>query len=600
MPKKKKVEFTHSKYQENIFEFIRHGVGNLVVEASAGSGKSYTLLKCLELIDNEQRILLSAFNRDIVNELKKKSKDMDNVHVMTLHGLGLSMLQKNYPNEALELDEFKYRSYIWSNINSISHIDLGSLSKRDHARYVENVFQYVSYGRCYLCQTEKDLELIEERYDIDTLADEKEVALDVMEWGKQNLSTIDFTDMIYLPNMLMCKPYGLQFDWIAVDEAQDLSTAQREIVLKCRKINTRMLFFGDSNQCIYMFNSSDPASFNALKNLPNTISLPLSISYRCSKNIVNLAKTIVPSIEENGDGREGEVEYDVQLDKVEDGDMIICRNNAPLMQIYAEFLKMGKKCAIRGKDIGGNLTQMVKKTKCEKLQRELYSDGVFPRLYSSLLQGVYELMGRYNVTFDDAVASSSISSKYDMISTLEILSEGLKTSDELIEKVKEVFSDKKKVGISLSTIHKAKGLEAKNVYVACASLMPSSSAKKDWEMRQEHNLMYVAYTRAKDRLGFLDESAFERFSKASEKIKRLHVIEGLLESIYGKSEKKVDASNLYVAKDIIRHATVISQPKTTEKVMTLSRASMPQPQSGLGMLGGLIKRKVEKKKRIVR
>ena len=134
MPKKKKVEFTHSKYQENIFEFIRHGVGNLVVEASAGSGKSYTLLKCLELIDKEQRILLSAFNRDIVNELKKKSKDMDNVHVMTLHGLGLSMLQKNYPNEALELDEFKYRSYIWSNMwkmsFSMSHTDVVIFAKQ--------------------------------------------------------------------------------------------------------------------------------------------------------------------------------------------------------------------------------------------------------------------------------------------------------------------------------------------------------------------------------------------------------------------------------------------------------------------------------------
>lgn len=596
--KKQKVEIKHSKYQEAIFDFIQHGVGNLVVEASAGSGKSYTLLKCLELVDKEQRILLSAFNRDIVTELKKKSKNLENVHVMTLHGLGLSMLQRNYPNAELELDEFKYRSYVWTNIKNLSKIDLGELSKRDYARYVDNVCQYVSYGRCYLCQTVKDLELIEERYGIDTYADEKEVALDVIEWGKNNLSIIDFTDMIYLPNALMCKPLGLQFDWIAVDEAQDLSTAQREIVLKCRKLNTRMLFFGDSNQCVYMFNSSDPESFNALKDLPNTTSLPLSISYRCAKRIVDFAKEIVPSIEENGDGREGEIKYDVQLEEVQDGDMIICRNNAPLMQIYTDFLKLGKKCAIRGKDIGSNLAHMVTKTKCDTLQRNFVHEGVFPKLYDSLLKSIYELMGRYNITFEDAVSSSSISIRYDMVMALEILSEGLKTSEELIAKIGEVFSDRKKVGISLSTIHKAKGLEANNVYVACRSLMPSSSAKKDWEVLQEHNLMYVAYTRAKDKLGFLDESSFEKYSKPSERVSRLHAIEGMLESIYGKSSKSVDASNPYVAKDIIRHATRIEKPKSVDKVMSLTGAMARPKDDGIGLLGSIMKRKVEKKKKI--
>lgn len=35
--------------------------------------------------------------------------------------------------------------------------------------------------------------------------------------------------------------------------------------------------------------------------------------------------------------------------------------------------------------------------------------------------------------------------------------------------------------------------------------MPSKSAKKDWEIKQEYNLMYVAYTRAKNTLGFIDE-----------------------------------------------------------------------------------------------
>ena len=47
-----------------------------------------------------------------------------------------------------------------------------------------------------------------------------------------------------------------------------------------------------------------------------------------------------------------------------------------------------------------------------------------------------------------------------------------------------MFSDKKTNGISLSTIHKAKGLEANNVYIACRSLMPSKSATQPWEIVQ--------------------------------------------------------------------------------------------------------------------
>jgi len=54
----------------------------------------------------------------------------------------------------------------------------------------------------------------------------------------------------------------------------------------------------------------------------------------------------------------------------------------------------------------------------------------------------------------------------DIIKALEVLSEGLKTSKELIDKIDEIFSkDKKKEGISLSTIHKAKGLEADNIFI---------------------------------------------------------------------------------------------------------------------------------------
>jgi len=590
--KKKEENYELSNYQLAIIDFIRNGQGNLVVEASAGSGKTYTLMKCVEEIPGDKNILLSAFNRDIATVLKRKAKDMFNVNVSTLHGLGLQMLQRNFPNEELILDEFKYKSYLNTNIKSLSSINTYSLSKRDFARYMSNIEAFINFGRCYLCETVKDLEFIEDRYDIATIADEKEVALDILEYGKKNLSQIDYTDMIWLPNVLYCKPLGMLYDWIILDEAQDLSVCQREIVLKCRKINTRMLFFGDSEQALYSFASSDPESFKRLKELPNTTSLPLSISYRCAKNIVDFAQKIVPTIEANNDGREGEIKYDVGLDEIQDGDMVLCRNNAPLMQVYVDFIKQGKKCFIRGKDIGLNLKNMVKRASIEVLNKSLQEDGVFVRLYDTLFDMINEIVCKYNVTYSDAVESAAISNRLDMIKALEILSDDINTSAELIAKIDGIFSDRKKGGISLSTIHKAKGLEAENVYIACRHLMPSSRAKKDWEIRQEYNLMYVAYTRAKNILGFIDEKEFESFNKkTAETVGYLKKIENQVNYVLKKEKRKIEINNAFIANDIIRHATKIEKPKTEYKVMPMMKEGNT---SGIGF-NDIFKRRYVKK-----
>ena len=590
--KKKEKEYELSNYQLAIIDFIKNGNGNLVVEASAGSGKTYTLMKCVEEIPGDKTILLSAFNRDIANVLKRKAKDLYNVNVSTLHGLGLQMLQRNFPNEELVLDEFKYKSYLNTNIRSLSSINTFNLSKREYARYMSNIEAFINFGRCYLCETVKDLEFIEDRYDIQPIADEKEVALDILAYGKKNLTQIDYTDMIWLPCVRYCKPLGMQYDWIILDEAQDLSVCQREIVLKCRKINTRMLFFGDSEQALYSFASSDPESFKRLKELPNTTSLPLSISYRCAKNIVDFAQKIVPTIEANNDGREGQIKYDVPLEDIKDGDMVLCRNNAPLMQVYVDFIKKGKKCFIRGKDIGLNLKNMVKRTGIEVLNKSLQEDGVFARLYDTLFDMINEVVSKYNVTYYDAVESAAVANRLDMIKALEILSDDINTATELIEKINNIFSDRKSGGISLSTIHKAKGLEADNVYIACKHLMPSSRAKKDWEIRQEYNLMYVAYTRAKNILGFIDDKEFENFiKKTAETVGYLKKIENQVNYVLKKEKRKIEIDNPFIANDIIRHATKIDKPKVEYKVIPMMTENAT---SGVGF-NDIFKRRFVKK-----
>lgn len=568
--KKEKVEYNWSPYQRAIFDYVAGASGHLVVEAAAGAAKTTTLIKSLEFIPSDKDILMVAFNVDIVKDLKKKTKDLENVEVRTLHSLGLAMLRKNYPTKSFIPEPFKYDSFIKNNIKLLTSINTYSLSGRQYYKYLDNIKKYVDFGRFYLCQTPKDLNFIEDRYGIDTIADEKEVAIKVMDWGKTELDSVDYTDMIWMPHVLFLKPIGLLYDFIMVDECQDMNKAERELILKCFKMGTRMISVGDENQTIYSFSGADPDSFNALKSLPNTQSLPLSISYRCGKNIVDFAKKLVPSIEANSENQNhGIVKYDVPLSDVEDGDMILCRNNAPLVQVYNEFLKLGKKAYIRGKDIGNNLKTLVKSVKQDKVNADCNEDGIFVRLYDDLFVTRNKIMERSNVDAKTAMTSPIIENKLDMIKALEILAEGLNTSDELIAKIDEIFPKKdKKEGIALSTIHKAKGLEANNVYIACNSLMPSKSAKKDWEVRQEHNLMYVAYTRAKNILGFIDEKDFADFDLNSTLSQsKLDRIEAQVNRVLGKTTKIIINEN--TAKVIIEKANKINLNIPAKKTIAM-------------------------------
>jgi superfamily I DNA/RNA helicase len=69
--------------------------------------------------------------------------------------------------------------------------------------------------------------------------------------------------------------------------------------------------------------------------------------------------------------------------------------------------------------------------------------------------------------------------------------------------LKSLFINKENA-IMLCTIHKSKGLEADIVYILNEDLIPSRFAKSAEQLKQENNLKYVARTRAKEELYFLD------------------------------------------------------------------------------------------------
>ena len=209
--------------------------------------------------------------------------------------------------------------------------------------------------------------------------------------------------------------------------------------------------------------------------------------------------------------------------------MVLCRNTFPLIKLYTEYLRINKKAFIRGNTFIETINTYGGLPHCH-LNKSLLSDGLFRTLYKELFKRVELMVEKTNMTEEEAYFSAPVSEFYDMITSLEILSENLTTNEELINKIKAIFNDKGE-GICLSTVHKSKGLEADNVFILAKSLMPSVFAHQEWEILSEENLQYVAITRAKQTLQYIDEDKFkiERSQQYEKKIiEKFNTIKNLL------------------------------------------------------------------------
>lgn len=527
--------FTPSPYQEKIFDFIVHGNGNAVISAKAGSGKTSTCVTAIKLIKPKNKVMFLAFNKSIAEELSQKLKDYPNVEVRTSHGLGFAIIRKNVEGE-VELDEFKYRRYVKSNISELTTIDV-TLTKNQLYNYIESICALVDFARFNLAQTAEEVKSLAVKYDVPIFFDECDVVIKVLEWGKTELNSIDYADMVWLPVELSMNARAFQKDFIFIDECQDQSLMSIELFLKCFKRGTRFIAVGDEDQCINTFCGSSEEAFQYMKDYPKTSQFDLPICYRCPKTVVELAKTLVPDIECREDAPKGDIIEKCWTSSLQSGDMVLCRSKAPLLKVYTKLLRKGIQCHIKGQDIGTNLKKLIEEVDIEELNTNLKSDGVFVRLYDNLFEIRNKLMESKGLDYQDATLTNYITNRYDMIKALTVLAENYTTKTELLSHIDEIF-DETREGVILSTIHKAKGLEADNVYILCNSSMPSSLAKKEWEKNAEQNLIYVAYTRAKKKLGFISEEEIKPFgiSQGEDKIlNELSLIENLVCRVLGKT-----------------------------------------------------------------
>ena len=511
-------KFPASEYQIEIFKTIKKGVNNLIINASAGSSKTSTIVNAIRFIPDKKRILFVAFNKDIVEKIKNEVEHV-NVKVCTFHSLGFSILLEYFAantdnqvvlnEDIINIDIYKYNNYLYNNINNITrYLETKSLGKRKTI-YLNNIKKLIDYCRYYLAFSLKEIARVGELYGVTPIRDEYEVVRQILLWGKSNIETIDYTDMIWLPNVLNLTTKTNLFDWIFIDEAQDTSIAEQGLVEKCFKRGAKFVAIGDDHQQINIWAGSTEEAIELFKKHPNTITLSLPISYRCPKKVIELAKQYSHNIVAYENAIDGEINYDVSIYDPKNNDMVLCRTTAPLVELHLNYLRCNKKSFIRGSEnIKERFETLIKDSQCILVDKNcVTSDGLVPKLYEQLFIKIDKLMAM-GLNENDAVTHPSVLELYDDIEAICVLSEGISTVDELLDKINTIFMGDEKDAIVLSTIHKAKGLEADNIYIYYPSLMPLKLAIKDWEIKTENNLIYVAYTRAKKTLNFMKENRY--------------------------------------------------------------------------------------------
>lgn len=461
------TERNWSIYQRAIFTDVAEGTGHVLVRARAGTGKTTTIVEALRHLPAGKTALLVAFNKRIAQELEGRAPK--GVQVRTLHSFGFAALRSAFRTR---LDEGK--------VDRIARDLFGDNIARGGV--LGNLIKLVSRAKATLANNEADLDVLVDDLDLDVPEAQRgdfiERAATILTECFRDTLTCDFDDMIWLA--LRHRVRLPLFDYVFVDETQDLNAAQIELALRAVKPTGRVVAVGDDRQAIYGFRGADANAVDRIVRRLGARVLPLSITYRCGKRIVDLAREIVPDYEAAPTAPDGDVRAasEAQLRaEAAPGDFVISRKNAPLIGLCLGFLAAGKPASIAGRDIGAGLLSLVDRSKA--------SDVV------GLLTFVDEW--RHTETVRLMARGRDTQPIEDRAECIAALAEGASDVAEVRARIAALFSDKDdSQRIVCTTTHKAKGLERDRCWVL-ADTFSSADIEED-------NLWYVAITRAKTQL----------------------------------------------------------------------------------------------------
>ncbi len=468
--------------------WLHDGTGNLLLEGVAGCGKSWLLLEMICEINlryPSAQIALMAYNTKISDELKAKAakRKLRNLTIGTVHSFGFRACKsalgdhiKPNPDKLRNLAKPLCQSqhFPWTVISPLCR--LVALAKDTFRTDWSDLVDHFDFAIPEETSPQQFFSLAT-----------KLLELSNAEALKGN---IDFSDQLYLP--LLHGWSFKKFDWVFGDEWQDANETRMTVAE--RSSAGRCVFVGDPAQAIYGFSGADSNSMQTTKKRFNCHTLPLSYSFRCASIIITSAQRFVPHIRARPDAPVGSLlklksdDFIKNLSKITPGSAILCRINSPLVSLCVKLLSQGIKCHIEGRDFAKSLISLVEK----------HNGPTFSDLMDSLTAHA----------LSSTLEEEKLQDLWDKIKAIRALGTYYRQQTprppSFTEFLSRFFTDsipgqEDRQSITLSSIHKSKGLEWPTVYLYGRNLwLPWPYVTQPWQLQQERNLEYVAITRAID------------------------------------------------------------------------------------------------------
>lgn len=537
--------------QEDVLKFVRAGSGHGVVQATAGSGKTTTLVRVAQQLPAGTRACFLAFNRSITAELQARLPG--HVDATTLHALGRSAAVKAFPSlRGKEPNNKKYLEIARElTVPLVSEASVAIAG----ATYLAALAQV---ARLTLTPADDPAKVptLARQYQlltptIATRAPELNARLhELLERGVAAAAAgnVDFTDMLYLPVTLDLRLP--QYELICVDEAQDLSPLSFALIRRLLATNrgARGLFVGDPHQAIYGFAGAQAKSLEHVTKTLGATVLPLSVSYRCPARHVTLARRFSPEMKPHRTSAPGEVHVTTaaHLPKlVKSGDLVLSRVNAPLTPLALELTAARIPTHVLGLDL---ITPTL------ELARQLFG-RVLPAWPQEVVQGSarekayqLELTSPTDPRLGEELLRLTLEHRALTV-LLERLPPRPRRALADLERVANALwgstgtaSDTKDrpAPVLLSTVHKAKGREAVRVFLLYPEelaphpppthdgVMPQPATSVDTfglntprvDTEAEANVLFVALTRARHALYLVERAPGSLAARLSQ---RAHV-----------------------------------------------------------------------------
>lgn len=506
---------TPTAHQVAIFNHVQIGAKNLIVQAVAGSGKTSTIIHAMSLLPADEEAIYLVFNKRNQLEAEERLRGTS-VRAMTFNALGMRALGRGYTLEKTKAAQ------VWRWAERQRHI-----SEEESRMYMGFATRLVDLARSSgvgaimednfeaweeLC-AEHDLILRDRDADMSrAIALARMLLGEMMIWARRD-RVIDFADQLYLPvhpdfrrACRLPRP-----DRIFVDETQDLSPVQVELVAammgagvgESPETAQRVVFVGDRWQAIYGWRGAASDAMDRIAERFGCDELPLSVCWRCGTSIVALAADLGAPIESAPGKAVGEVVANEpgKALRARDGQVVLCRTTAPLVTSAYRLIAQGRRAVVLGREIGQGLISLVKKMGVADGADVDFAMGKVDMWLTKELAK--------NIDREDRQAAAR--DKAECLHVLaEMLPEDKRRVSDLFAVIDRIFSDEQVAGgVTLSTIHKSKGLEWDEVTILDWSKMPAQWARREWQRKQELHCAYVAVTRARNRLILCDAEDFE-------------------------------------------------------------------------------------------